>query len=255
MSKPVARDWYETIAISDGVTLVRELHVARWLRCNIWHIRGRDRDVLIDAGMGLRPLKPEIAALSGRPLTAIASHSHFDHMGGLHEFETRFGHPLEAHIHSNPSRDNTAVGQFVRAETFTAWPCDGFEPETYQVRAAPLTGHLDEGDVVDLGDRHFQVFHLPGHSPGSIALFEQATGVLFSGDVVYNGYLFDTVYHSDPEAYVASLNRLKELPVTTVHAGHNRSFGRDKMISIIDEFLAGGRRMADLDAWITSHNA
>jgi glyoxylase-like metal-dependent hydrolase (beta-lactamase superfamily II) len=253
--KPVAQDWYETVPIGDGVTLVRELHVARWLRCNIWHIRGRDSDVLIDAGMGLRPLKPEITAISGRRLTAIASHCHFDHMGGSHEFETRLGHSLEAHIHAAPTRDATAVGGFVRAETFTAWPYEGFEPETYEVRAAPLTGHLDEGDVVDLGDRHFRVFHLPGHSPGSIALYEADSGILFSGDVVYNGYLFDTVYHSDPEAYVASLNRLRELPVTTVHAGHNRSFGRQKMIAIIDEVLAGGRRMDDLDTWISSHNS
>lgn len=255
MTKPIARDWFETISISDGVTLIRELHVARWLRCNIWHVRARDRDILIDAGMGLRPLKPEIARLSDHPLTAIASHCHFDHMGGSHEFDIRLGHPLEAHVHARPSRDNTAVGTFVRAETFTAYPHERFEPETFEVRAAPLTGHLDEGDVVDLGDRHFQVFHLPGHSPGSIALYEAATGVLFSGDVVYNGYLFDTVYHSDPEAYVASLNRLKELPVSAVHAGHNRSFGREKMISIIDEFLSGGRRMADLNAWINAHSA
>ena len=254
MSKPVAKDWYETISHGDGITLIRELHVASWLRCNIWHVAGRDRDILIDAGMGLRPLKPEVARLSGRPLTAIASHAHFDHIGGSHEFDCRLGHRTEAHIHETPDRNNTAVGTFVRAETFTAWPHDGFTPESYQVRAAPLTSFVDEGDVVDLGDRAFQVFHLPGHSPGSIALYETTTGILFSGDVVYNGALFDTVYHSDPEVYRISLNRLRELPVTRVHGGHYKSFGRHKMISIIDEYLAGGRRIGDADAWIARHS-
>ena len=255
MAKPVATDWYETRNRDDGVTLIREIHVAAWLRCNIWHIRGRDRDLVIDAGMGLRPLKPEIAKLSGRPLTAIVSHTHFDHVGSTHEFETRLGHACEAHILEAPTKENTAIGNFVQAETFSAWPYEGFAPETYAITPAPLTGHLDEGDVIDLGDRHFSVFHLPGHSPGSIALFESATGTLFSGDVVYNGALFDTVYHSDREAYAESLNRLKELPVTRVHGGHYASFGRRKMLAIIDEYLAGGRRISDPEAWAEAQNA
>ena len=44
--------------------------------------------------------------------------------------------------------------------------------------------------------------------------------------------------------------RLRELPVTTVYGGHYEPFGRAKMLEIIDEFLAGGRRMGDPAAWI-----
>jgi len=40
--------------IEEGVSLIEENHVASWLRCNIWHIKGKDRDLLIDSGMGLR---------------------------------------------------------------------------------------------------------------------------------------------------------------------------------------------------------
>ena len=86
---------------------------------------------------------------------------------------------------------------------------------------------LADGDVVDLGDRAFEVLHLPGHSPGSIGLWEEATGVLFSGDAVYDGPLLDELDDSDVEAYVATMRRLRELPVTVVHAGHEPSFGRD----------------------------
>ena len=118
------------------------------------------------------------------------------------------------------------------------------------MKPAPLTRLLDEGDVVDLGDRAFKVFHLPGHSPGSIALYEAATGLLFSGDVVYDGALIDDLYHSEAEVLKESHARLRELPVTRVHAGHFESFGQDRMIEIIDEYLAGGRRVGDPDAWI-----
>ena len=247
----VARDWYESQKLHDGISCIREIHVASWLRCNIWHVRGRDRDLIIDTGMGLRPLAGEIAQLSDRPITAIMTHSHFDHAGGLHEFSDRCGHSAEAAVIASPTDANTVADSgFVRAETFTALPYEGFSHEDYLVRSAPLTRLLDEGDVIDLGDRVFKVFHLPGHSPGSIALFEEATGTFFSGDVVYDGALIDDLYHSDSEVLKESHARLKELPVSSVHAGHFQSFGRDRMIDIIDEYRAGGRRLGDPEAWI-----
>ncbi len=251
MDLEVARDWYETESLGDGITLIRETHVARWLRCNIWHVRGRNRDLVIDTGMGVRPLVREVAVLADRPLIGIATHTHFDHSGGLHEFSDRRGHRLEAEIMAQPSDQNTATdGGFVRAETFSALPYAGFSHRDFHVRPAALTGFLDEGDVLDLGDRHFQIFHLPGHSPGSITLYEKATGILFSGDVVYDGALFDDVYHSDPAVFRRSLERLRDLPVTAVHGGHYGSFGRETMRQIIAEYLAGGRKLGDVEAWI-----
>ncbi len=251
LPKPIADDWYEVKPFSDNVNLITEKHLAPWLRCNIWHVRGRDSDLIIDTGMGLRPLVKEVASLAGRPLTAIITHSHFDHSGGLHEFEHRCGHPLEAAIMDAPTPSNTVADTgYVRAETFLALPWEGFRYQDYEVKPAPLTRHLDEGDVFDLGDRVFKVFHLPGHSPGSVALLEEATGTLFSGDVIYDGELLDNLYHSVPEQLEESLKRLKELPVSTVHGGHFGSFGKDRMEQIIGEYLAGGRRVGESNDWV-----
>ena len=92
--------------------------------------------------------------------------------------------------------------------------------------------------MVDLGDRHFTVFHMPGHSPGSICLLEAATATLFTGDVVYDGELFDQLWHSDREAYRETMRRLKEIPARTFHCGHNASFGRERLVAIVDAYLA-----------------
>jgi glyoxylase-like metal-dependent hydrolase (beta-lactamase superfamily II) len=249
-SKFVPDDWYEVIHISNDISLIRELHIAHWLRCNIWHVRGREYDLLIDSGMGLRPLKQEIASLTEKPVTVISTHCHFDHIGGAHEFDHRLGHRLEAKIHQHPTSENTATTGFIRAETFKALPYEGFRVDDYRVQPAPLTGYLDEGDVIDLGNRVFKVFHLPGHSPGSIALYEEATEILFSGDIVYDGDLYDTVYHSDKEVYRESLQRLNELKVKTIHGGHENSFGKERMQEIILDYLAGRGVMGDPIAWI-----
>ncbi|MCC5968515.1 MAG: MBL fold metallo-hydrolase [Pararhodobacter sp.] len=253
MCLKVASRWYQTEKFTDGVTLIREAHVAPWLRCNIWHIRGRDRDLVIDTGMGLRPLAEALPGLAeARPALGIVTHSHFDHSGGLHQFDHRAGHAKEAAIMAAPDAQNTVADiGYVRAETFSALPYEGFRHTDFAVKPAPLTQLLDEGDVLDLGDRVFKVFHLPGHSPGSIALFEAQTGLLFSGDVVYDGDLIDNLYHSDPAQLAASMARLKELPVSVIHGGHFQSFDHARMIEIIDEYLAGGRRITDADSWLS----
>jgi len=119
-----------------------------------------------------------------------------------------------------------------------AAPPGGLVSATLPRRAAAPTRVLEEGDVVDLGDRAFEVLHLPGHSPGSIGLWEPATGVLFAGDAVYDGPLLDELDGSDVHAYVATMRRLRDLPVRVVHAGHEASFGRDRLVELCDAYLA-----------------
>jgi len=107
----------------------------------------------------------------------------------------------------------------------------------YRIRSTPATHIVDEGARFDLDDRDFEVLHLPGHSPGSIGLWEDATGTLFSGDVIYDGYLLDDIPGSNVANYVVTMRRLRELPIRVVHGGHRPSFGRDRLIEIIDGYL------------------
>jgi glyoxylase-like metal-dependent hydrolase (beta-lactamase superfamily II) len=58
---------------------------------------------------------------------------------------------------------------------------------------------------VDLGDRTLTVLHLPGHSPGSIALFDENDGTLFSGDIIYDDVLLDYLPGGNTEQYAHSL--------------------------------------------------
>jgi glyoxylase-like metal-dependent hydrolase (beta-lactamase superfamily II) len=79
--------------------------------------------------------------------------------------------------------------------------------------------------------------HLPGHSPGSIGLWEQSTGTLFSGDAIYDGPLLDELAESSIDDYCRTMDRLLTLPVTTVHGGHDPSFGRERLHELANAYL------------------
>lgn len=235
-------DWYEIKSYSDGASLILETqHDPEW-RCNIWHVRGRDRDLVIDTGLGLKPLAPTLAALTERPVAAVCTHCHYDHSGGIHEFDERIAHKAEAEAYIQPTRHNIVAENFFVDAMVYENPYPDFEAETWCIQPAPLTRTVDDGDVIDLGDRVFNVLHVPGHSPGSIALWEAATGILFTGDTIYDGGLIDDLYHSVPEQLIESHQRLLEFPATAIHGGHYESFGHDKMRDIVDEYANGQRR-------------
>ena len=236
--------WYETKRLDDGVTHIWEPHIKPFYRCNIWHLRGRDRDLLLDSGMGVVSLRAQVPLLSERPLIAVASHTHFDHVGAHHEFAERAVHRAEAELLVRPGRAETLADPYVIEEIFTALPPGGFEPAAYQVTPAPATRLLEQGDAIDLGDRRLEVLHLPGHSPGGIGLWEAASGILFAGDTVYDGPLIDDCYHSAVDDYVASMERLLELPARLVHGGHFPSFDGRRLRELVHAYLAGKRPLA-----------
>jgi glyoxylase-like metal-dependent hydrolase (beta-lactamase superfamily II) len=254
----IVQRWFERRRIDTALTLLWEPFVHPLIRCNIWHLAGRDSDLLIDTGLGIASLKDELADLSGKPLTAVATHVHYDHVGSLHEFPTRLMHPLEAprmahyqefdHLaRSAFPRDfldwMAAAGQPMQDDyLISARPTATFDPDCYRITSTRTTRTVVEGDSIDTGDRHFEVLHLPGHSPGSIALWEAASGMLFSGDAIYDGPLIDTLPDSDRTAYVATMKRLRELPVTVVHGGHEPSFGRARLREIASDYLAAHDR-------------
>jgi glyoxylase-like metal-dependent hydrolase (beta-lactamase superfamily II) len=245
----VAEPWFAHETVDDGVVRIIEPHVDPFLRANLYLVRGRDRDLLVDAGLGLASLRVQLAELFERPVVAVATHRHFDHTGGLHEF-------VDVVVHRDDAEAVAAASGFasLRIEDYppeelsgydppptllTAWPRAGFDPAAYRVRPAPPTRVVEEGDVLDLGDRRFTVLHLPGHTPGEIGLWEAETASLFSGDCVYeSGLLLDELPESSIADYVRSMERLRDLPVRVVHGGHDDSFGSERLRGLIHDYVA-----------------
>ncbi len=244
MTPPRARpeDWYRVRTRGDDVTMIDEPWIEEFYRCNIWHVRGRDRDMLVDSGMGIVSLRQWVPLVTERPLEAVASHTHFDHIGSHHEFASRLVHSAEADLLAHPTREATLADPYVVDEIFTRLPPDPYRSTLYAVKSAPATRVLSDGDIIDLGDRHFEVIHTPGHSPGGIALWEASSGILFSGDIHYDGPLIEDTYHANADDYLLSMKRLLGLPVRVVHGGHFPSFDGPRHRALISAWLAGKER-------------
>lgn len=230
-------DWYSVRRLDDDVTYICEPHIQEFYRCNIWHVRGRDRDMLVDSGMGVVSLREWVPLVTERELIAVASHTHFDHIGCHHEFECRAVHSAEADLLADPTRENTLADPYVTDKIFDALPPEPYCSKCYSVKRAPATRLLEDGDVIDLGDRQFEIIHTPGHSPGGIALYEQASEILFSGDILYDGPLIEDTYHSNADDYLASMERLLRLKVRLVHGGHFPSFSGERYRELITDWL------------------
>jgi glyoxylase-like metal-dependent hydrolase (beta-lactamase superfamily II) len=251
---PLCEAWFEAERVDDDLFRIVEPHVGVIIASNTWLVIGGERDLVVDTGNGLAPLRPFLQRLRpqpDKPIVAVATHAHMDHLCGLHEFEERLLHQADVETAAAPDRllfaDEIwpgAIAQMAEAGypvpelSLQAAPDRGFDPRAFEPPPAKPTRILEEGDTIDLGDRTFEVLHLPGHTHGSIGLWDETRGVLFSGDAVYElDPLLDTAPTSNVGEYLATMRRLRELPAEIVHAGHDQSFDRATLIERCDAYL------------------
>uniref|UniRef100_A0A8C5LU31 Metallo-beta-lactamase domain containing 2 n=1 Tax=Leptobrachium leishanense TaxID=445787 RepID=A0A8C5LU31_9ANUR len=244
-----ALDWYAHKALGDGVYWIQERYYESGNRANIWLVQGSHQDLVIDSGLGLRSL-PDYLNAAGlvpggrdggrRPLMAVATHVHFDHAGGLHQFEQVAVHRQEAEALIRG--DNFETVTWLSDSEVVKPPGPGWSASRYKVQAVKPTHVLEDGDIISLGDRQLTVMHMPGHSRGSICLHDRDRKMLFSGDVAYDGSMIDWLPYSSIADYVRSCERLKELAdhglVEKVLPGHFNTFGSERLHHLASNYIA-----------------
>ncbi len=154
----------------------------------------------------------------------IMTHTHFDHIGCLSEIRQEMPW-IELWVHAYE-----AV-QLEEGDERTVYGMDMFKnmcQEQYHVKDGAfkfdVNKKLNDGEKLKIGGMVWEVIHVPGHSAGSIALYEKTDKILISGDVVYADYAigrFD-LYGADPARHRESLMRLSQLEVDVLLPGHNR---------------------------------
>jgi glyoxylase-like metal-dependent hydrolase (beta-lactamase superfamily II) len=190
---------------------------------NVYLITGRE-PALIDTGTGMQHerLLKEIARHI-RPVeirSIILTHRHFDHVGGVASLleivdAKVYAHAQDAEAIADGDGDTTAASMFGR--------------KLRRVKVTPL----EDGDEVVVGDATMQVVHTPGHTVGSMCLFDREGSTLFSGDTLFVGGVgrwdLPTGSHS---ALIHSLKRLEALEFKDLYPGHGevcRGMGKEEL--------------------------
>ena len=167
---------------------------------------GRSADALVvDPGMGAAEPLTERASANGLRLHLIAnSHGHIDHIFDNGPLMRATDAPLAIHPDD-------------------AYRLDGRNSYGFEVEAVSATRDLNEGEQLHIGNLVFDILHTPGHTEGSVCLYEERLGLLLAGDVLFAGsYGRTDLPGGNDEQMVSSLARLaREIPPTVrVLSGH-----------------------------------
>ncbi len=216
------RSWFE----------LREIHPGVWSLSEPGHLEevisylvlGRDRAVLLDTGMGIGDLSAAIARLTRLPVLVVNTHADYHHCGDNHRFAEVAAHPAELpRLRQGWTREEVAQA-LLRHKIWRPLP-PGFDPDAYHVPASPVTRPLADGEVLDLGTRRLRVLHTPGHTPGSICLLDEHTGIFFTGDTLCPSSILGVGEGADSEQLLRTLERLGGMApeVTRVCPGHHQT--------------------------------
>jgi glyoxylase-like metal-dependent hydrolase (beta-lactamase superfamily II) len=188
---------------------------------------GRSPDALVvDPGMGAAAPLMERVAANGLRLHLIAnSHGHIDHIFDDVPLMRASEAPLAIHPDD-------------------AYRLEGRNNYGFQLETVTATVDLREGEQIRVGDLVLDVLHLPGHTEGSVCLYEKRRGLLLSGDVLFAGAFGRTdLPGGDEERMVASLARLADAIPGSVRIlpGHGPETTMERELPWLRRIASSGR--------------
>ena len=169
---------------------------------------------IIDPGMSRKQEFDALENFIGREglkvTHLINTHLHIDHAIADNWVKAKYGVPVEAHA------DDAMLGERIKQQA-----------QMFGVQAEDVAVEIDrplkEGDIIKIGSGELKVVHVPGHSPGSICLYDEADGFVIVGDALFQGSIgrTDLPGGNHRQLVDAIKNKLLTLPKETmVLSGH-----------------------------------
>ncbi len=163
---------YQIIQINDNSWRIEDNGVRFFL------LTGTQRALLVDSGRNVTCAREIAESMTDLPLSLLNTHADGDHVACNGQFDSFYMHPAEEPNYRRGNRPGTIIP-------------------------------VQEGDVLDLGGRCLEIIHLPGHTPGSIALLDRENRVLISGDPIQDGRIFMFGPFRNMPNYIRSLEHLQ----------------------------------------------
>lgn len=189
---------------------------------NIYLFRDGKEGLIIDTGTGIyshiyfEVFEKEGYLDSLEKVMILNTHEHFDHIGGNRKFKellekrsivVKFSsHKIAANIIE--MGDDYVILSYAYGKRFI--------PHMVDVK-------LDDGDIIEIGSKKLEVIHTPGHTAGSICVYEPEEKIIFTGDTLFKGTVGRTDLPTGSfEELMESLNKIRGLDISIALPGHGK---------------------------------
>ncbi len=213
--------WFTVEALENKTFSISEY--GHWEEPHCYLFIGSSKAALVDTGLGIGKISHIVQNLTSKPVLVVTTHCHWDHIGGHGEFKNIAIHKNDkAWLETGLPIPISVVRNELMKEALTQETPNGFNPKLYCVHTGSPMLVLEDGDSIDLGGRSLHVLHTPGHSPGHICLFEEKSGYLCTGDLLYKGVIHASYPSTDPVMLRNSIMRINTLSgITRLLPGHH----------------------------------
>jgi hydroxyacylglutathione hydrolase len=203
-----------TATAKDGIVQLQENVYQLRGQCMSYLILGTKKNLLIDTGLpwDMEQLETQLntLGLSRDDIhMVVLTHEHLDHIGGI----PTFSHRAVVAAHTLAANKICMQDEFVLMS------------KTFRMDAAQyhVDIHLNNGTKIDLGGTTLVVLHTPGHSSGSLCLYEPDRRLMFTGDTVFaNGVLGGIFPSGSISDYTLTLRQLSSMRIAALYPGHGR---------------------------------
>lgn len=167
----------ESVKIKDGVYLLKDPNGT-----NCYLVLGSEKAMLIDCGLGFCDMKGAVRKITDLPIVAVMTHGHVDHIGGAWQFDEIYLHKDDCRLINDIQRSYIMRKLFLKGAEGAKDTHVSFAE--FCNKPKPKIIKLNGDEVFDLGSKEIKLHHTAGHTWGSIALVDEADGIVFSGDNV-----------------------------------------------------------------------
>jgi glyoxylase-like metal-dependent hydrolase (beta-lactamase superfamily II) len=248
----VKSNWFKVFVVGENVFSIAEPY--NYEEVISYLILGKEKALLFDTGNGFDSMSELVKELTDLPVVVINSHTHYDHIGGNYEFNNILALNNEYTLKwAELGWSHELVKNEITPEAICSEKLPGTDISNHYIKPFTISEFITDGQIIDLGERQIKILSVPGHTPDAIALLDQESGYLWTGDTFYEAAIWLYFDGTDLNDYEKSIRKLADLTpsLKKLFTAHNTPISQpNRLKELVDAFsqiLNGEKKAKEFD--------